>query len=86
MEEVWFDGAEAFPFELWWDVFAYAAVGLLSTDPIKKSVITAAVSIIVCSFVLIIFLKFRLNNSSIEVTTVNRYKSSGRYIQKRLPG
>ena len=66
MDEVWFDGVEAFPFELWWDVFAYAAGALLSTDPIKKSVITAAVSIIVCFFILIIFLNLKLNNSSIE--------------------
>ena len=86
LDEVWFDGVEAFPFELWWDVFAYAAGALLSTDPIKKSVITAVVSIIVCSFILIIFLNLKLNNSSIEVTTVNRYKSSGRYIRKRRPG
>ena len=86
LDEVWFDGIEAFPFELWWDVFAYAAGALLSTDPIKKSVITTAVSIIVCFFILIIFLNFKLNNSSIEVKPVYRYKSSGRYIRKTRPG
>ena len=31
LDEVWFDGVDAFPFELWWDVFAYAAGALLST-------------------------------------------------------
>jgi hypothetical protein len=86
LDEIWFDGVEAFPFELWWDVFAYAAGALLSTDPIKKSVITAAVSIIVCFFILIIFLNFKLNNSSIKVKPVYGYKSSGRYIRKRRPG
>jgi hypothetical protein len=86
LDEVWFDGVEAFPFELWWDVFAYAAGALLSTDPTKKSVITAAVSIMVCFFILIIFLNFKLNNSLMEVKPVYRYKSSGRYIRKRRPG
>ena len=56
------------------------------TDPIKKSVITAAVSIIVCFFILIIFLNFKLNNSSIKVKPVYGYKSSGRYIRKRRTG
>ena len=74
--EDWSDGAVLFPLELWWDVFAYAAGAILSIDPINKSVITAADSIIVCSFILIMFLNFKLNNS-IEVTSVKRYKSSG---------